>query len=60
MKRIVFFTMTLLSMAQGAWSQGKGDETFPTWNACESLTTQTDFVDDVRNVGERLDITSSR
>jgi hypothetical protein len=52
--------MTLLSMAQGAWSQGKGDETFPSWNACESLTTLTDFVDDVRNVGERLDITSSR
>ena len=43
MKRIVFFTMTLLSMAQGAWSQGKGDETFPSWNACESLTTLTDF-----------------
>jgi len=26
MKRIVFFTMTLLSMAQGAWSQGDGVE----------------------------------
>jgi len=25
MKRIVIFTMTLLSIAQGAWSQDKGD-----------------------------------
>ena len=49
MKRIVFFTMTLLSMSQGAWSQGKGDETFPSWNACEALTTLTNFVEDVTN-----------
>ena len=29
--------------------QMTADETFPSWNSCESLTTLTDFVDDVTN-----------